>query len=237
MDLSVVIPAYNEEQRLGATLDELRSFIESSSMSIEVIVVDDGSTDNTAGIVDSFCRSVKFCRCLKQPVNMGKGAAVRAGMLNALGDLVLFTDADGSTPIVEVHRLISVIRQEEGASIAIGSRAMFASDTRIRARIFRKVIGRIFNFFVNLLAVPNIKDTQCGFKLFKKSIVSPLFEKQKFPRFSFDLEVLWRARNLNLKVVEVPINWHHVAGSKVRVVQDGLKMLRDAFILAFSKRD
>jgi dolichyl-phosphate beta-glucosyltransferase len=234
MDLSIIIPAYNEELRIGVTLEEIRSFITTSNLSVEVIVVDDGSTDQTIKVVNDFCASAKFCRCLQQSVNMGKGAAVRVGVLNAAGALVLFADADGSTPIAEVHRLIAALREEK-AAVAIGSRALCGQGTRIRARMMRKLLGRIFNFFVNLLAVPKIKDTQCGFKLFKHDVVRPLFEKQKFPRFSFDLEILWRAHKLNFKVVEVPINWHHVAGSKVRVVHDGLRMLRDAFVLAFSR--
>jgi dolichyl-phosphate beta-glucosyltransferase len=236
MDLSIVIPAYNEEQRILSTIKEIQEHFASQQRSIEVLVVNDGSVDRTAEIVTEFAKDFPVLRLLSLVKNSGKGAAVRAGMLEAQGAVVLFTDADGSTPISEFDRLERVLKSK-AADLVIGSRAVQNSDTKIEAKVVRKLIGRIFNLCVNLLAVPEIKDTQCGFKLFTNASAKILFNKQKFPRFSFDLEILWRARKLGMRIEEVGINWHHVAGSKVNVFKDGLKMLRDAFILACSKPD
>jgi dolichyl-phosphate beta-glucosyltransferase len=236
MDLSIVIPAYNEERRILATLQEIQTYFDSHPRSVEVLVVNDGSLDGTATVVADFVKKFPAFRLISLEKNSGKGAAVRAGMLEACGALVLFTDADGSTPICELARLERSLK-ENSAEIAIGSRAVESDDTQIEAIVVRKLIGRIFNLCVNILAVPHIKDTQCGFKLFTNSAAKILFEKQKFLRFSFDIELLWRARKLGMRIVEVGINWHHVAGSKVNVFKDGLKMLRDALILAFSRVD
>ncbi len=236
MNLSIVIPAYNEEHRILHTLAEVKAFVSQSNKAIEVIVVDDGSQDSTARVVTEFATSFPALRLISLSQNRGKGAAVREGMLSAVGELVLFADADGSTPISEVLRLERAL-ESTSCDVAIGSRALRSTETKVEALPGRKFVGRVFNFFVNVLAVPGIEDTQCGFKLFKRTAAQSIFKTQKFPRFSFDLEVLFKARKLGYKIIEVPVNWHHVTGSKVNVIRDGLNMLRDAFLLAISKTE
>lgn len=234
MNLSIIIPAYNEEHRILHTLREVKTFIAKVSREVEVIVVDDGSQDNTAQVVRDFARDFAVLRLISLQVNSGKGAAVREGILNSKGELVLFTDADGSTPISEVLRLEHAMATN-ASDVAIGSRALNSAETKVEALPARKLIGRVFNFFVNILAVPGIEDTQCGFKLFRRHAAQTIFKNQRFPRFSFDLEVLFKARKFGFKITEVSVNWHHVTGSKVNVVKDGLLMLRDAFLLSISK--
>lgn len=235
MDISVIIPAFNEAGRILKTLRAAYSYLTSRYSKFEIIVVDDGSSDATASVVSTFAQTNPAVRVISLQHNQGKGAAVREGILAAEGDLILFTDADGSTPIEELERLEAALKNTH-SDFAIGSRAMRSNVTQVKTRIIRKVLGRAFNLAVNILAVPKIRDTQCGFKLFKKDIAKTLFAKQRFPRFSFDLEVLWKANRLGFKAIEVPVNWHHVTGSKVSVLKDGIRMLVDALKLAFSRK-
>jgi dolichyl-phosphate beta-glucosyltransferase len=234
MDISVIIPAFNEENRITKTLEEAYTYLSSRQFKFEIIVVNDGSVDGTVNVIISFAKSHPGVRLISLTKNQGKGAAVREGILASNAELVLFTDADGSTSIKELERLEAALKNS-AADVAVGSRALKSEETSIRARIFRKILGRVFNLAVNILAVPKIKDTQCGFKLFKKEVAKKLFYEQRFPRFSFDLEVLWKANRLGYKVVEVPVNWTHVSGSKVNVFKDGIRMLLDAFKLSISK--
>lgn len=225
-DLSIVIPCYNEETRLPRTLEKIAEYFTSRpETSYEVIVVDDGSKDNTLEVASSFKERISNLRVLGYPHNRGKGYAVRFGMLNAFGSRVLFDDADGASPIEEVERLEAAL--SEGASLAIGSRALLSTDTQVKAKLLRKCIGRVFNGIVNVLLVPGIADTQCGFKLFTRSTAQYLFSKQKADGFSFDVEILFLARKAGFKITEVPINWTNIPGSKVNVARDSVKMFFD----------
>lgn len=226
MYLSIIIPAYNEAKRITNTISEIQNYFKKGAPDFEVLVVNDGSTDNTAEVVKDFAKQFPQLRLISLPHNKGKGFAVKSGAMESTGELILFTDADGSTPIAELERL-NVALNSSDADIAIGSRALKSDKTKIKARLSRVIVGRIFNFAVNCIAVPGIRDTQCGFKLFRRRVINELFEQQHFKRFSFDIELLRVARVKGFKVVEVPVNWHHVSGSKVSVVSDGLKMLID----------
>lgn len=225
LDLSIIIPAYNEQWRLPSTLIDIIDYIDSRNLKAEVIVVDDGSTDATSDTVKKFEKIRPCVRLLRVPKNTGKGNAVRTGMLNSYGKAVLFTDADGSTSIHELERLAPALT--EGADVVIGSRAMASQDTKVSTFSYRRVMGRIFNFFVNLIVLPGIADTQCGFKLFTAEAAKFLFERQKSDGFSFDVEILYIARRAGMKVAEVPINWTNAPGSKVNLVLDSSKMLID----------
>jgi len=236
MDLTIVIPAYNEEHRILSTLLEICCYVKINGVaSYEVLVVDDGSLDRTSEVVATFAQSNPNIQLITLQQNKGKGFAVKTGILAATKEFVLFTDADGSTPIAEVERLFSEMNHHK-ADIAIGSRAKPSSVTHVEARSSRKFIGRIFNLAANLIAVPGIMDTQCGFKLFKREVGKRVFEKQRFERFSFDIEILRIAQRAGYKIVEVPVNWHHVTGSKVNVVKDGLRMLFDTVKIALIHR-
>ncbi|MFN8388893.1 MAG: flippase-like domain-containing protein [Bdellovibrionota bacterium] len=225
VELTVVIPAYNEETRLPKTLLATYEYLHSRGMSYEIVVVDDGSTDDTAKVVTQFEHLTPSVRLLTYPKNRGKGYAVRFGMLNARGRLVLFDDADGATPIEEIERLEAAI--SSGAHIAIGSRAMFSVETGVQTLWYRKLIGRVFNAFVNLVVLPGVADTQCGFKLFVRPAAKFLFSRQKAEGFSFDVEVLFLARKAGFKIAEVPVNWTNIPGSKVNLMKDSLLMARD----------
>lgn len=225
--LSLVIPAYNEQERLPPTLDSLLEFFGVDTEGYEVIVANDGSTDDTVQVVKSYQQKAAQIKLLSLTENQGKGAATKAGVLAAQGAFVLFEDADGSTPIGEIERLQQAIN--DGADIAIGSRALCSEETAVATSFHRKALGRLFNWLMNALLLPGIADTQCGFKLFTREAARFVFTKQQTTGFSFDLELLYIARAVNLKISEVPVNWTNVEGSKVNLIADAQKMFFDAF--------
>ncbi len=227
VDISVVVPAYNEERRLPPTLIDIIDFFERKGCRYEVLVVDDGSTDNTAEVVRKFERVRSEVRLIQLPKNQGKGHAVRLGVLNSRGSRILFVDADGATPIAEFDRLQAAL--DAGSQIAIGSRALASRDTKVATSLHRKVLGRVFNRCVNVILLPSIADTQCGFKMFSREAALFLFRRQTSDRFSFDVELLFLAHKVGLPIAEVPINWTNVPGSKVNLVLDALLMFRDVF--------
>lgn len=223
LDLSIVIPAYNEELRLSATVEAMQRFLVDSALSFEIIVVNDGSRDGTVRVVQELARHNENLRLLSYEVNRGKGYAVRAGVLSGKGNLILIDDADGSSPIEEFVRLKEAI--EQGADIAIGSRAKPDLQTKVNALIYRKYLGNIFNKIVQSLLLPGIYDTQCGLKLFKHHVAKDLFAVSHIDGYAFDVEVLYLAKLRNYAVKEIAINWHNVAGSKVNVMRDSIFML------------
>lgn len=224
-ELSVIIPAYNEEQRLPATLQSVYSYLSARGRSFELLVVDDGSHDLTVNIVDGFALDKPEVRVLSYLPNQGKGHALRTGILQAKGDLMLIDDADGSSPIEEVERLEAGIKS--GADIAIGSRAKPDHSRKVEALAHRKFIGNTFNAIVQRLLLPGIYDTQCGFKLFKGDVARDIFSVSQVDGYGFDVEVLYIARMRGYRTEEVAINWHNVTGSKVNVLVDSPKMLWD----------
>jgi dolichyl-phosphate beta-glucosyltransferase len=223
--LSVVIPAYNEAERIGATLRQINEYLLTRDYRSEVIVVDDGSADTTCRVVREIAQGIPLIRLLENRVNRGKGYSVRAGMLNALGEIMLFSDADLSTPIQELDKLMDWL--DRGYDIAIGSRALPESDILVRQPWFREFMGKTFNKLVQLLTVSGIRDTQCGFKLFRKEAASALFEKQTILGFGFDVEILFMARHMGCRIKEVPVKWINSPNSRVRVVKDPFLMLCD----------
>lgn len=233
-DLSVVIPAYNESRRLPAALIDIIDYLENGPSNWEIVVVDDGSRDGTAAIVKKFEKIRGQIRLIQLPKNYGKGHAVKTGVLNTKGKLVLFCDADGATPIAEIERLKSAITK--GADLAFGSRALKSEETAVKTSWYRKYPGRIFNFLVNLVVLPGVKDTQCGFKLFTAEAVQKIFPKQTADRWSFDVEILLIARKIGLNAAEVSVNWTNVPGSKVNLLTDSIKMARDMFIFRWRHR-
>lgn len=224
--LSIVIPAYNEERRIGPTLTRVIEYLDRRRAEYEVIVVDDGSRDATCELVREFAAARPRVRLLAQSANAGKGAAVRAGVLASRGRDVLFTDADLSTPIEELERLEAQLRG--GADVAIGSRAA-PGDVERRQPLLRRIQGRGFHLVVRALgfrAVAAIRDTQCGFKLFRGSVARALFGELTLTGFAFDVELLELAHD-RFRIAEVPVAWTHADGSKVRPGIDALKMVRD----------
>ena len=220
---SVVIPAYNEAQRLPAYLREVVAYFDGRGEPYEVIVVDDGSADETAARVLE-ARAIHPAVTLQGLAeNRGKGFAVRAGMRAARGSVRLMADADGATPIAEVKRLETAI--EAGADVAVGSRALPDPSVRREVQIHRKVSGEIFNFFARRMGVGDVTDTQCGFKLFRGAVAETLFRELETEGFGFDVELLMLARRRGCRVVEVAINWADQPGSKVDVLRDGPRML------------
>lgn len=225
MRLSVIIPAYNEEKRLPAYLREIITYFDGRGETYEVIVVDDGSQDGTAREVERLRESAPSVHLIKLVENQGKGCAVRTGMLAARGTLRLFTDADGATPIQELERLERSLA--EGADIAVGSRTARDPTRTVQAQTLRKMIGSIFNITVRCSGVTGITDTQCGFKLFRAPVARVLFSTLRCHGFSFDVELLFLSQRWKYRIVEVPVHWTDQAGSKVRLVRDGLRMLYD----------
>jgi dolichyl-phosphate beta-glucosyltransferase len=233
IDVSVVIPAYNEEQRLPSTLLSVLEYLRENYQSFEIIVVDDGSSDQTPKIVRQFVTLAPQIKLFVLPYNRGKGYAVKFGVLNAIGRRILFNDADGASPIEELSRLEKAL--DDGAEVAIGSRARYSADTAVETLWYRKLMGRVYNGIVNLVILPGIADTQCGFKLFRREAAMPIFKMQRAEGFSFDVELLFLSRKVGCKIAEVPINWTNVPGSKVSLGKDSLLMFRD--IMIFRMRD
>jgi len=220
---SVVIPAFNEARRLPRYLAEIVTYFDGRGEAYEVLIADDGSTDGTHDAVAPVTRTHEAVRVLRHDWNEGKGAAVRRGMLAARGDFRLFADADGATPIGEVKRLEAALMG--GAEVAIGSRALPDPSVSVSARRHRVVAGHVFNWIVQHLVVPGVTDSQCGFKAFTAKAAVDLFEKLRTAGFAFDVELLLLARRLGYRVAEVPVNWTDQAGSKVRVLGNGPRML------------
>ena len=221
-----MIPAYNEEKRLPATLDQVVHWLCARKPRLgEIIVVDDGSTDRTSTLVDEYARQHAVVRLVRNPGNQGKGYSIRNGMLAACGDWVLYSDADLSTPIEEADKLYRAAR-EKNASVAIGSRALDRSLVEVHQPLFREYSGRFFNLVMRMLTGLPFNDTQCGFKLFEKNAAMSIFSRQLLNGFSFDVEDLYIARQCGIRVVEVPVRWANVEGSKVRLSQ-GLQSFGD----------
>jgi glycosyltransferase involved in cell wall biosynthesis len=219
---SIVIPAYNEGARLSATLEKVLAYIHAQGWDAEVIVVNDGSRDNTAEIVKAFSAKDPAVRLVENPGNRGKGYSVRNGMLNACGRIVLFSDADLSSPIEEAPKLLRAL--EEGADIAIGSRWLRAETQTRRQPLHRQVFGRIFNLMLRITLGLKFKDTQCGFKAFRQPAVQTIFPLQKIERWGFDPEILFLARKFKFKVQEVPVAWGHSGGTRIHPLIDGSRM-------------
>jgi dolichyl-phosphate beta-glucosyltransferase len=222
--VSIVVPAFNESIRIGDSIRRIEAFLGRMPWSAEVIVVDDGSNDNTSDIVARM--EFPGLRLIQNETNRGKGYSVKAGVLAATGDYVLFTDADLSAPIEELERLFAVA-QKQAADVVIGSRAVDRSYIEKHQSLGRELGGIVFNRIVRLFLGLKLYDTQCGFKLFKNAKIRPVFERMTISGFGFDPELLFLASRANLKILEVPVHWRHSEGSKIRFVRDSIRMFTD----------
>jgi glycosyltransferase involved in cell wall biosynthesis len=223
-ELSIVIPAFNEEKRLARTLERIREYIATKGFDAEVIVVDDGSSDDTAKLVEKWHARMPILRLVSNGRNRGKGYSVCHGMLEARGRIALFTDADLSAPIEEADKLLSSLNQAE---IAIGSRALDRSLISVHQSRFRELAGILFNLIVRVMTGVDFKDTQCGFKIFTRQQAMVIFEQQRVEGFGFDPEILFLAKRHGLRVVEIPVRWAHDPATRVRVFRDSLRMFID----------
>jgi glycosyltransferase involved in cell wall biosynthesis len=232
--LSIVIPAYNEEQRLPKTLELVGKWMRSRHfLFCELLIVDDGSTDDTAAIVETYAKTNTCVRLIRYPGNRGKGCAVRNGMLAASGEWILYTDADLSTPIGELDHLYEGAKKQN-AAIAIGSRALDRSLVSVHQSAFREYSGRFFNLIMRLITGLKFDDTQCGFKLYQAAAANTVFSRQILDGFSFDVEDLYIAELSGIRVVEVPVHWANVEGSKVRLAQ-GIKSFTDLLSIRLNR--
>ena len=219
---SIVIPAYNEGTRLGATLDKVLGYIAEHGCDAEVIVVNDGSRDNTADLVRSFAAKHPNLRLVENPGNRGKGYSVRNGMLSARGRVLLFSDADLSSPIEEVPKLLKAVA--DGADIAIGSRWLRSELQTQRQPLHRQLFGRIFNLLLRTTLGLRFRDTQCGFKAFRQRAAQTIFPLQKIERWGFDPEILFLSRKFGFRVQEVPVAWGHSGDTRINPLVDGTRM-------------
>jgi dolichyl-phosphate beta-glucosyltransferase len=234
-ELSIVVPAYNEEARLPRSLALIHDYLTSRGMReerAEIMVVDDGSTDSTALIVQEWSRQLPSVRLISNGQNRGKGYSVRHGMLEARGRVALFTDADLSAPIEEADKLFTALKA--GNDVAIGSRALDRSLISTHQSRLRELAGMIFNGFVRLFTGLPFHDTQCGFKAFLREPSRIVFEQQRVERFGFDPEILFLAKRHGLRTVEIPVRWAHDPATKVHVLRDSLLMFRDLFVIRWN---
>jgi len=219
---SIVLPAYNESERIAATIEKISAFAAQRGWQTETIVVNDGSSDDTAEIVRRCAATHPGVRLLQNPGNRGKGYSVRHGMLEAQGEILLFSDADLSSPIAEAEKLFAAIAG--GADIAIGSRWLKTELQLRRQPLHRQLYGRIFNLALRLILGLQFKDTQCGFKAFTRRAAEAVFPLQRIERWGFDPELLYLAKRLHLQVEEVPVAWAHREGTRINPLRDGLQM-------------
>ena len=230
-ELSIVIPSYNEEARLPRSLEKVRAYVAEHHPDAEVIVVDDGSKDGTARVVEQWQREWPALRLVPNGGNRGKGYSVRHGMLGARGRVALFTDADLSAPIEEADKLLDALRD---ADVAFGSRAMNRDLISVHQSRLREVAGIIFNRCVRLFTGLSFEDTQCGFKAFQLDRSRIIFEQQRVERFGFDPEILFLAKRHGLRAEEVPVRWAHDPATKVHVIRDSLRMFSDLVVIRWN---
>ncbi len=230
-ELSIVIPAFNEEMRLPVTLAQVSAYIRVSKRETEVIVVDDGSSDRTSHVANSFRDEIHRLRVVVNDENRGKGYSVRRGMLEAQGRIVLFTDADLSAPIDEADKLIAALEDHE---VAIGSRALDRRLISVRQSVFRENAGIVFNLIVRAILCLPFVDTQCGFKAFRRAPCQIIFRQQRIERFGFDPELLYLARHHGLRAVEIPVRWAHSPATKVSMLRDSMRMFLDIFLIRWN---
>jgi glycosyltransferase involved in cell wall biosynthesis len=230
---SIVIPAYNERLRIIATLDAVVACVRRSHWKAEVIVVNDGSTDETADLVRDFAIHAPEVRLMENPSNRGKGYSVRNGIVHAQGNIVMFTDADLSAPIDEAERLFAAIEQDN-ADIAIGSRWLATSRQTHRQPLYRQFFGRCFNALTRMVMRLPYADTQCGFKAFTRDAAQTVFQLQTIERWGFDPEILFIARKRRFKVKEVPVSWAHDARTRISYLRDGMQMLKELAIVRWN---
>jgi glycosyltransferase involved in cell wall biosynthesis len=230
--LSIVIPAYNESARIEATLGRVMACVETQGWDAEVLVVDDGSKDATAEIVESWMDRYPRLHLIKNPGNRGKGYSVRNGLLQAAGDIVMFTDADLSAPMEEATLLLDAV--DAGADVAIGSRWMDRARQTIHQPLYRQFFGRCFNAITRGVMGLPFKDTQCGFKAFRRESAQVIFRLQRIERWGFDPEILFIARKLKYRIVEVPVTWGHDERSRMSYLKDGMKMLEEMAIIRYN---
>lgn len=223
---SIIVPAYNERLRIGKTLEQILAHLRQESWNAEIVVVDDGSRDDTFQIVSGFATANPQVRVIQNPGNQGKGYSVRNGMLNARGEVLLFTDADLSSPIAEATKLFAAL--DRGADVAIGSRWLNPSLQFQRQPLKRRIMSRTFNLYLRLLLGFSYRDTQCGFKAFTRRAAQVIFPRQRITRWGFDAEILYLAHRFHLKVAEVPVAWGHDERSTIHPWRDGMFMGRDA---------
>ncbi len=221
--LSIIIPAHNEERRLPGSLEKIVAFLERQDYQAEVIVVDNGSRDNTSGVVEGFMARYPFISLIREE-RRGKGLAVKLGMLAARGEYLFLCDADLSMPIEEVAKFLPP--QLEDYDVAIASREVEGAR-RYGEPPHRHLMGRVFNLIVRLLAVRGFQDTQCGFKCFRREVARDIFSRQTMEGWGFDVEVLFIAQKRGYRIVEVPINWYYMANSRVKPIRDSIRMFRE----------
>jgi glycosyltransferase involved in cell wall biosynthesis len=230
-ELSIIIPSFNEDRRLPATLERVAKYIQDKRPHTEVIVVDDGSSDRTAAVAESWRDRIPRLRVLSNGRNRGKGFSVRHGSLESCGDIVLFTDADLSAPIEEAEKLLAAL---ESHDVAIGSRAADRTLIEVHESPFREFAGIVFNRIVRLMLGLPFVDTQCGFKAFRRERSRIIFEQQTIERFGFDPELLYLARHHKLSIVEVPVRWAHSPATKVNMLRDSVQMFLDVFVIRWN---
>lgn len=225
-DLSIIIPAFNEEKRIGPTLVEINEFLAASLLSYEIVVVDDGSSDGTVALVEEMTESMPALRCIATNPNRGKGHAVRIGMLGGRGDIRLMADADGSTPATEIPKLVNPIRLGK-ADVAIGSRYCDGSSCDRKQPFYRRWWSRVANRVVQRALVPGIRDTQCGFKAFSAVAAESIFLRTKIDGWAFDLEALALAKRMELTVVEIAVHWSDDPRSRISPISDAFRVVRE----------
>jgi len=230
-ELSIIIPAFNEELRLPATLERIAEYLSTSGHEAEVLVVDDGSKDGTAAVADYFRIKIPTLRVISNGLNRGKGYSVRHGMQEARGRIALFTDADLSAPIEEAGKLIEALKAYD---VAIGSRAMDRNLITVHESPFREFAGIVFNKIVRCILWLPFVDTQCGFKAFRRERCGIIFEQQTIERFGFDPELLYLARHHGLRSVEIPVRWGHSPATKVSMLRDSMQMFIDVFTIRWN---